>query len=268
MATAKLLANSFKKLKSEPIEGFAIELEDESNLFEWTIWVEGPKDTLYDGGIFKMKMTFPTDFPMIPPELKFISDFWHPNIYAGTGVVCISILHPPGEDEMSGERADERWLPTRSVGTILLSVISMLSQPNFSSPANVDASVEWQRQPEIYTRKIKHLVEKSIKEKPSHVVIPHPESNPEERQKFIAKLKEELKPLGEDDFVQDDMIYDSAEEEECEEEEEEKEEVEDKKSQTINKSNSNRQKLSSKKGKETETAAAIKKKKTKKCIIQ
>lgn len=42
---------------------------------------------------------------------------------------------------MSGERADERWLPTRSVGTILLSVISMLSQPNFSSPANVDASV-------------------------------------------------------------------------------------------------------------------------------
>lgn len=67
------------ELKSEPIEGFAIELEDESNLFEWTIWVEGPKDTLYDGGIFKMKMTFPTDFPMIPPELKFISDFWHPN---------------------------------------------------------------------------------------------------------------------------------------------------------------------------------------------
>jgi len=57
------------------------------------------------------------------------------------GKVCISILHPPGEDEMSGELPEERWLPTQSVSTILLSVISLLSDPNFSSPANVDASV-------------------------------------------------------------------------------------------------------------------------------
>jgi len=42
---------------------------------------------------------------------------------------------------MSGERPEERWLPTQSVATIMLSVISMLSDPNFSSPANVDASV-------------------------------------------------------------------------------------------------------------------------------
>jgi hypothetical protein len=57
------------------------------------------------------------------------------------GKVCISILHPPGEDEMSGEFASERWLPTQSVSSVLLSVISMLSDPNPSSPANVDASV-------------------------------------------------------------------------------------------------------------------------------
>jgi ubiquitin-conjugating enzyme E2 R len=57
------------------------------------------------------------------------------------GKVCISILHPPGEDEMSGERPEERWLPTQSVATIMLSVVSMLNDPNFSSPANVDASV-------------------------------------------------------------------------------------------------------------------------------
>lgn len=46
-----------------------------------------------------------------------------------------------GEDELSGEHASERWLPTQTVPTILLSVISLLSAPNFSSPANVDASV-------------------------------------------------------------------------------------------------------------------------------
>lgn len=57
------------------------------------------------------------------------------------GRVCISILHPPGEDAMSGELPEERWLPTQTVGTVLLSVISMLNDPNTSSPANVDASV-------------------------------------------------------------------------------------------------------------------------------
>ena len=57
------------------------------------------------------------------------------------GKVCISILHPPGEDVMSGELASERWLPTQSVSSIIMSVVSMLAAPNFSSPANVDASV-------------------------------------------------------------------------------------------------------------------------------
>jgi ubiquitin-protein ligase len=57
------------------------------------------------------------------------------------GKVCISILHPPGVDEMSGELPEERWLPTQTVTTILLSIISLLSAPNTSSPANVDASV-------------------------------------------------------------------------------------------------------------------------------
>jgi ubiquitin-conjugating enzyme E2 R len=62
-----------------------------------------------------------------------------------TGELCISILHPPGVDEMSGENPAERWNPTQQVRTILLSVISLLNEPNISSPANVDASVSYRR---------------------------------------------------------------------------------------------------------------------------
>lgn len=147
---------------------------------------------------------------------------------------------------MSGERADERWLPTQSISSILLSVISLLNQPNFSSPANVDASVskekklnqirklkwiyfqvEWQKHPEQYTKKIKQLVEKSKREKPPQLVIPHPETNPTEKKKMIAKIKQQNTTTMEEDFLNDDMMYDSAEEEEGEEDEkEEKEEKE------------------------------------------
>jgi len=157
MAATKLLANTLKNILSDPVEGFAVELVDESNLFEWKIYIEGPKDTLYEGGVFQLTMKFPSDFPMSPPELRFMSDFWHPNVYRDTGLVCISILHPPVEDEMSGELASERWLPTQTVTTILLSVISLLNSPNFSSPANVDASVEWRNDPIGYKKKMRSI---------------------------------------------------------------------------------------------------------------
>lgn len=57
------------------------------------------------------------------------------------GRVCISILHPAGHDLQSGETADERWRPILGVEAILLSVISMMNDPNINSPANIDASV-------------------------------------------------------------------------------------------------------------------------------
>jgi ubiquitin-conjugating enzyme E2 G1 len=58
--------------------------------------------------------------------------------------VCISILHPPGTDEFnSQETADERWRPIHGVESILISVISMLNDPNVDSPANLDAAVEF-----------------------------------------------------------------------------------------------------------------------------
>lgn len=60
------------------------------------------------------------------------------------GDVCISILHEPGDDKWGYEKASERWLPVHTVETILISVISMLADPNDESPANVDAAVSLQ----------------------------------------------------------------------------------------------------------------------------
>ena len=61
------------------------------------------------------------------------------------GELCISILHPPVDDPHSGEQACERWNPTQNVRTVLLSVISLLNEPNTSSPANVDASIMYRK---------------------------------------------------------------------------------------------------------------------------
>jgi len=211
MSASKLLQNQYKKIQSEPVEGVAVELHDES-LFEWKVYIEGPAETEYAGGIFQLSMKFPQDYPMSPPTVTFLSDFWHPNVYPD-GKVCISILHPPGVDEMSGELPSERWLPTQTVATILLSIISLLSAPNISSPANVDASVQWRSDLAGYRQRVQQLIEKANQVVPPSVKIPHPDTDPVERQRQIEKMHLLNKPM---DLLEDD--YDDFEYEETAEE--------------------------------------------------
>jgi len=204
LAALKLLQNQYKQLKDDPVEGFLC-VPYEDNFFHWSVYIEGPRDTIFEGGIFELEMDFPKDYPMMPPSLNFVSEFWHPNVYPD-GKVCISILHPPGEDEMSNELPGERWMPSQTVTTIILSVISMLGDPNFSSPANVDASVEWRKKFSEYKLKVRGLVDKALKRN-SHIKIPHPESNPEERRKYLEKqriLNEDFDFY--DGFVNDDNV--------------------------------------------------------------
>jgi len=209
MSALKLLQNQFKKIQSEPVEGVALELTDD-NLYEWKVYIEGPADTEYAGGIFALSMRFPQDYPMNPPVVVFLSDFWHPNVYPD-GKVCISILHPPVADEMSGELPGERWLPTQTVATILLSIISLLSAPNTSSPANVDASVQYRNDPEAYRSRIQSLIEKANRLVPSSVKIPHPDTDPVERQRQIEKMNILNKPMDLMDDDYDDYDYGDAE---------------------------------------------------------
>lgn len=143
--------------------------------------VMGPESTPYEGGFFKAVMKFPEvrllalvllhntcnspsvsnctyfialhantqSFPNMPPDMIFTSEMWHPNVYED-GKVCISILHPPGTDEHnSQETAEERWRPILGVEQIIISVISMLSDPNDESPANLDAAVQWRNDKKV-----------------------------------------------------------------------------------------------------------------------
>ncbi|KAG4077039.1 hypothetical protein HA402_016026 [Bradysia odoriphaga] len=143
-SAVRALTLEYKSLQEEPVEGFRVKLCNDDNLFEWEVAIFGPPDTLYQGGYFKAVMKFPADYPYSPPSIRFMTKVWHPNVYEN-GDLCISILHPPVDDPQSGERIEERWNPTQNVRTILLSVISLLNEPNTYSPANVDASVMYRK---------------------------------------------------------------------------------------------------------------------------
>jgi len=210
-ATARL-QKELKELMKNPVEGFKVELLDESNLFEWQVYISGPPGTDFESGIFKALMSFPEDYPNAPPKMKFVSDIWHPNVYPDGGV-CISILHTP--DPMnSQERAEETWRPIQTVESILVSVCSMLADPNFSSPANVDASVELRKKPQDYKRRIHKLVEKSKKELPLDFTMPKAKK-PEPVKEEVFEYDEFDEEFDDDDeMMDDDDVGDGDEDEE------------------------------------------------------
>jgi ubiquitin-conjugating enzyme E2 G1 len=72
-------------------------------------------------------------------------------------------LHPPGEDAYNQqETAAERWRPILGVESVILSVISMLNDPNIDSPANIDAAVMFRDKKEEYTKLVRKLTQQSV----------------------------------------------------------------------------------------------------------
>uniref|UniRef100_A0A3B4BRB1 Ubiquitin-conjugating enzyme E2 G2 n=1 Tax=Pygocentrus nattereri TaxID=42514 RepID=A0A3B4BRB1_PYGNA len=124
----KRLMAEYKQLTLNPPEGIVAGPVNEENFFEWEALIMGPEDTCFEGGVFPAILSFPSDYPLSPPKMKFTCDMFHPNIYPD-GRVCISILHAPGDDPMGYESSAERWSPVQSVEKILLSVVSMLAGP-------------------------------------------------------------------------------------------------------------------------------------------
>ena len=158
----ELLKKQLKDLSKNPDLPFNVGLIDENDFYKWSVLFTGPEDTIYEGGFFKAILTFPEDFPQNPPEMRFITEMFHPNIYKD-GKVCISILHSPGVDVFNTqEKAEERWRPSLGVEQILISVISMLNDPNCDSPANVDAAVMFRNNRNDYEKKVRQLALKSM----------------------------------------------------------------------------------------------------------
>lgn len=155
------LLKEFQELQKDCPEGIVAGPISEENLFEWCCLIEGPSNTCYENGVFEAKLTFPKDYPLSPPALKFTPPLLHPNIYKD-GTVCISILHAPGDDPLLYEQADERWGPLQCVEKILLSVSSMLADPNTESGANIDACKLWRENRDEFNREVRKQVLNSL----------------------------------------------------------------------------------------------------------
>lgn len=116
------------------------------------------------GGNFRARLSFPPSYPHMPPSLTFQDPIpFHPNIYEN-GKLCISILHPPEDDEYGYEDASERWSPVQTPESILISTISLFHSPNDESPANVEAARMFREEREGKHKDFRRRCRKCVRE--------------------------------------------------------------------------------------------------------
>ena len=90
------------------------------DMFHWQATIMGPPESPYAGGVFLVTIHFPPDYPFKPPKVAFRTKVFHPNINSN-GSICLDILK-------------EQWSPALTISKVLLSICSLLTDPNPDDP--------------------------------------------------------------------------------------------------------------------------------------
>lgn len=152
----KIIRKKLKAFSADLVEGLSFDMETFNTNYNEGVFVNdtnmvlnftmrGPNDTLWEGIDYTGHFTFPRNFPMAPPTVKFNGNLYHPNIYSH-GEVCISILHA-GHDSSNYESDADRWSPIHTPSSIMASIMLIFDKPNINSPANVDGAILFQHNP-------------------------------------------------------------------------------------------------------------------------
>eukprot|EP00826_Nyctotherus_ovalis_P040168 TRINITY_DN3925_c0_g1_i11.p2 TRINITY_DN3925_c0_g1~~TRINITY_DN3925_c0_g1_i11.p2 ORF type:complete len:160 (-),score=22.52 TRINITY_DN3925_c0_g1_i11:165-644(-) len=102
-----------------------LNIKDDS-IYSWRAYILGPVDTSYQDHYFELDFRIPPDYPMSPPQVKFLTKVFHPNVHWETGEICLDIL-----------KADT-WTPAWTLESVCRAIINLLSDPNADSPLNCD----------------------------------------------------------------------------------------------------------------------------------
>jgi len=115
----KRLQKELKEIEHDPPPNCSAGPIDD-NMYQWTATIFGPTDSPYSGGTFFLTINFSNDYPFTPPKFKFTTPIYHPNISID-GTICLDILK-------------SQWSPALTVAKVLLSICSLLDDPNPNDP--------------------------------------------------------------------------------------------------------------------------------------
>ena len=133
---AKRIQKELIDLRKDPPANCSAGPIDDKDMFKWHGTIFGPADSPYSGGVFNLSIEFPVDYPFKPPRIMFLTKIYHPNINA-SGFICLDILKT-------------NWSPALTISKALLSVLSMLTDPNPNDPLMPEIAKDYTENRALY----------------------------------------------------------------------------------------------------------------------
>jgi ubiquitin-conjugating enzyme E2 D/E len=116
------------------------------DITHWNATILGPKDSPYENGIFRLDIFFPSNYPFEPPKIFFLTRIFHPNINS-RGCICLDTIN-------------ERWTPLMTISKALLSICSLLDDPNPDDPFDKDSALLYKNDIQKFRKTAKEWTER------------------------------------------------------------------------------------------------------------
>ena len=137
---------ALKRLKErDPNMLFDAYPEDQESILTWKATIQGPEDSPYEKGEWELTMYFSERYPLEAPRVRFVTPIAHPNV-GECGEICLDIL-------------SDAWSPGMKIEKVLLSLISLLTDPNPDSPMREDLAELYHENFEEYEKEIREHTE-------------------------------------------------------------------------------------------------------------
>jgi ubiquitin-conjugating enzyme E2 D/E len=133
------LQREYTELQADPPANCTAGPTSDADFFAWEAMIFGPTESPFTGGVFRLQIRFPSDYPFKPPLIIFKTKIYHPNISA-SGNICLDILKG-------------QWSPALSISKVLLSILSLLTDANPADPLVPEIADLYKRDRAAYDEK-------------------------------------------------------------------------------------------------------------------
>ena len=132
------LMKEYEDIMSNPPDNCSASPIEENDLYNWQATIYGTEGSPYYGGVFYLNISFPYDYPFKPPNINFITKIYHCNIN-NSGAICLDILK-------------DTWSPALTISKVLLSICSLLNDPNPDDPLMPEIAQEFKHNNELFKK--------------------------------------------------------------------------------------------------------------------
>ncbi|KAL2916945.1 hypothetical protein HK105_203377 [Polyrhizophydium stewartii] len=146
MAATKRVAKEYADLTKAPLPNVSVGL-DGDDLMNWKGVITGPTGSTYQGGLFRVAIKFPKDYPFKPPKITFRTKIYHPNVDSD-GAICLALLKT------------DIWKPATKISDVLIALAQLLAEPNPDDPLVASIAEQYNQDREKFVKTAKEWVAK------------------------------------------------------------------------------------------------------------